>query len=118
MRANSPASSNCLIHERMSWGMKGPSTIDDELSHPYHRAAALSTDRIGVTECWSTGVLGYTKTHHSNAPLLQYSILVRSLTPPPVSLSFRSMFARSVTSLFGMGDLAPAKKRALGIVYA
>jgi len=30
--------------------MKGSSTIDDELSHPYHRAAALSTDDIGVME--------------------------------------------------------------------
>ena len=28
------------------------------------------------------------------------------------------MRARSVTSLFGLGELAPAKKRALGIVYA
>ncbi|MBI1995826.1 MAG: hypothetical protein HYS66_05100 [Deltaproteobacteria bacterium] len=28
------------------------------------------------------------------------------------------MRARNATSLFGLGDLAPAKKKALGIVYA
>jgi hypothetical protein len=58
--------------------MKESSTIDDELSHPYHRAAALSTDDIGVMECWSDGVLGLRK------PILD---LPSSILYPPSSTS-------------------------------
>lgn len=64
-----------------------------------------------------TGVPGSKKTDPFSTP---FSIVHPpfSLTPQPVSLSFRSMHARNATSVFGLGDLAPVKKRALAIVYA
>jgi len=69
-------------------------------------------------ECWSIEAFGISQTHYPITPTLHYSSIAHPprLTATAASSTLQRM--ASLTALFGMEKLAPAKARALSIVYA
>jgi predicted MFS family arabinose efflux permease len=97
----------------MSWGIGYSSRKGFYL--PYHEVHVASTSKAGVMEYWSVGF----PPHHSNSPLLKTPLLFSAvLTAGADSPKLAWMKVPSIATIFGLGALAPEKRRALSLVYA